>query len=412
MYGAVEIPYKDGCLLYSPLAKKIARIKGCKEKPGIIPELERNGFFRHPEMHKDLTVRITLIATTDCNLRCRYCYAKGGDSKKYMPLWLARKAMKFGIPKDAEDVVISFFGGEPTLNFGLIKGVIKDLESSHTPFMPIISTNGVISDDALNFLVKKNFIVKLSVDGPPAMQDKNRVFANGKPTSSHVERTIKTLCKNGIHVRVRVTLTKETLSRTSEIIDYLASLGVKTVHLEAVSQRGRAKENNFKRLSSQEYVKAMLSAINQCKENKMEFINSSLLRLFVPSTHYCTSLAGKKLIFTPDGLITSCLEAQDCNSAPPQFILGRYVPEKGTFECNWSKTVPNTINIIQKCQKCSLASICCGGCPIRNFSVTGKISEVDDWQCKTRKNLIEKVLVKMYDESSLIHASKRNAFKN
>jgi sulfatase maturation enzyme AslB (radical SAM superfamily) len=82
--------------------------------------------------------------------------------------------------------------------------------------------------------------------------------------------------------------------------------------------------------------------------------------------------------------------------------MGKYVPEKGTYDYDLSKTVPDIRKIMPKCEKCSLISVCCGGCPIRNFSTTGKITDIDAWQCEVRKKLICKILVQMYNESQQI----------
>lgn len=399
-FGVVILPHQGGYLFYSAFRKEFARIPSTNVDLGLaMMELERDRFFTVPVVQPDRTVRVTLIVTTDCNLRCKYCYVAAGDHPEYMPLWLARKAIGFAVPPEAEELFISFFGGEPTLNFEVIRGVIQGIESSSLQFRPIISTNGVVPDDVLQFLIEKDFIIKISLDGPPDIQDQYRVFADGRPTSEIIESTLRTLTREGIQPRVRVTLTNETLVRVEEIIEYLASVGVNIVHMELVSQRGRAREQGFERPTPDEYVEAIVSAIEHCRRKGIQFVTSSLLRLFAPATHYCTSLSGRKFVFTPDGLITSCIETQNYLTAPPQFVLGRYVPEKGTYGCDWSRTVPDIRNIMRKCKQCPLVSVCCGGCPIRNFNITGKISEVDDWQCEVRKKLLSKVIVDMYNES-------------
>ncbi len=399
-FGVVAVRHERGYLLYSAYNKRFAKIEQQNiDSPQVKGRLEKQGFFAGPAKQVDRTVRVTLIVTTDCNLRCKYCYARAGDHPAYMPLWVAQKAIEYAVPVDTDELFLSFFGGEPTLNFDVIRSVVEQVEVKHIPYTPIISTNGIVNSSVLKFFIEKTFIVKVSLDGTPDMQDKYRVFADGKPTSVMVESTIRTLVREGVRPRVRVTLTRETLCRVKDIVEYLAELGIGTVHMELVTRRGRAKDENFVEPPPDEYVEAIMSAIGHCEKNGIQFVTSALLRLFAPATHYCTSLAGRKLVFTPDGLITSCLETQDCDTAPPEFVIGRYVPEKGTFECDLSQTVPDVRKMMRKCERCSFISICCGGCPIRNFHVTGTIAEVDDWQCKVRKKLLAKVLMLMYDES-------------
>lgn len=287
-FGLIVLPHKDDYLVYSATAKKFARIPNANMDFDVAKaKLEKEGFFENPVKQPDRTVRVTLIVTTDCNLRCKYCYANAGERPEYMPVWLAHKAIEYAVSSDADELFISFFGGEPTLNFEVIKDVIQDIESKNIPFKPIISTNGIIGDDVLRFLIDKKFIVKLSLDGPPDIQNKYRVFADGRYSSKIVESTIKTLVRKETQLRVRVTLTMETLARVEEIINYLASLGVNIVHMELVAPRGRAEAKNFEQPTPDEYVEAIMAAISRCRKKGF----SSLLLLFFAFLHQQLTIA-------------------------------------------------------------------------------------------------------------------------
>ena len=72
--------------------------------------------------------RVTLFPTSDCNLRCVYCYAKAGDEPKYMKWKIARTAIDLVIEnakrKKTKEITINFHGnGEPTLAWALIRQV-------------------------------------------------------------------------------------------------------------------------------------------------------------------------------------------------------------------------------------------------------------------------------------------------
>lgn len=73
---------------------------------------------------------ICLQVTQDCNLRCKYCaysenYKNRVHNNKTMSIETAKKAVDFLIHNSSEsDIVgISFYGGEPLLNFKLIRKV-------------------------------------------------------------------------------------------------------------------------------------------------------------------------------------------------------------------------------------------------------------------------------------------------
>jgi uncharacterized protein len=65
--------------------------------------------------------------------------------------------------------LIGFYGGEPLLNIILIKQIVsytKSLEHTHDlKFKFNITTNGVLLDKYMNYLIENNFLISLSLDG-------------------------------------------------------------------------------------------------------------------------------------------------------------------------------------------------------------------------------------------------------
>ena len=63
--------------------------------------------------------RITVHVSNDCNLRCTYCYAQGGNyglNRGLMTKEIAEQFVEFCINEFVEIDYIVFFGGEPLLN--------------------------------------------------------------------------------------------------------------------------------------------------------------------------------------------------------------------------------------------------------------------------------------------------------
>ncbi len=63
---------------------------------------------------------LALSVTSDCNLRCRYCYARGGESSASMNWITARRAIDV-MAECFDGFKIQFTGGEPLLNLNLIE---------------------------------------------------------------------------------------------------------------------------------------------------------------------------------------------------------------------------------------------------------------------------------------------------
>lgn len=133
--------------------------------------------------------KITLQVTQECNYRCNYCVYSDRPSnknrhhaKKIMNIELAKKCIDFYLQhsEDSLERNIGFYGGEPLLQFELIKEcvkyAIKKMEGKIINFN--ITTNGsLFSDDIIDFLVEHNFNLLISLDGPKDIHDKNRIFA-------------------------------------------------------------------------------------------------------------------------------------------------------------------------------------------------------------------------------------------
>jgi len=145
--------------------------------------------------------KITLQLTQDCNLRCKYCVYSDEDnvrqrshSRKRMDWETAKKAVDFlwEHSVDSINVNIGFYGGEPLLEFPLIKQVVK---YSHELFIGkilslSITTNiTLLTDDMIRFFDEHEVSLLVSLDGPKEIHDKNRVFVNGEGTfDSVIER--------------------------------------------------------------------------------------------------------------------------------------------------------------------------------------------------------------------------------
>lgn len=108
---------------------------------------------------------IALNVAQQCNLRCKYCYAGLGDygQKSMMSLDVATAAIR---SFDHRPLHIIFFGGEPLLNFKLIREVVEWCSQSPGDYLFSLTTNGVLlTASHLDFFKEHNFKLKISYDG-------------------------------------------------------------------------------------------------------------------------------------------------------------------------------------------------------------------------------------------------------
>ncbi len=156
--------------------------------------------------------QIVFEVTDSCNLKCKYCgygeyYGHHDDrlnqslsSKKAIQLldyikkfWQSNLGNSYN-----QYVYISFYGGEPLINMNFIYNVvsyIENLEVDSREFRFSLTTNGILLDKHIGYLVKKNFDLLISLDG-----DKNhnsyRVNFAGENSFKNVYQNIQMIRQN------------------------------------------------------------------------------------------------------------------------------------------------------------------------------------------------------------------------
>lgn len=118
--------------------------------------------------------RLVLVLTSQCNLRCGYCYQN--DKKDGVMTWdTLRESIDFGLDTERDEIEFDFFGGEPLLQFPLIRKAIRYVEKQKRERPRVyygIATNGTLVDrKVFEFLIENDFRTQLSFDGVPAAQD-------------------------------------------------------------------------------------------------------------------------------------------------------------------------------------------------------------------------------------------------
>lgn len=123
---------------------------------------------------------VRLTVTEKCNLTCVYCYEKH-KSSRYMSIMTAKEIVDNETARISEidQLNFEFFGGEPFLNFPLIKTVSEYIWNKRLAINVSLSavTNGTaFSDFAKEWLFEHQdrFDLGFSIDGNKQTQDENR----------------------------------------------------------------------------------------------------------------------------------------------------------------------------------------------------------------------------------------------
>ena len=162
---------------------------------GELHELMEEGLLFSPEFDVPETFStepvlksLCLHVAHDCNLRCKYCFAGTGDfggKRELMSAETGRKAIDFAITgsRKRRNLEIDLFGGEPLVNFGVVKEIIqyarKREKEANKNIKLTLTTNGtLLNDENIQFLNDNRVMVVLSLDGGKEMHDAMRPFPN------------------------------------------------------------------------------------------------------------------------------------------------------------------------------------------------------------------------------------------
>ena len=125
-----------------------------------------------------------------CNLNCSYCFASQGKyhgDRALMSLEVGKRALDFLVENSGNrhNLEVDFFGGEPLMNFDMIKDLVKyarEIEKkAGKNFRFTLTTNGVLIDDeVIDFANRECANVVLSLDGRKEIHDRFRVDYQGK----------------------------------------------------------------------------------------------------------------------------------------------------------------------------------------------------------------------------------------
>lgn len=161
----------------------------------------------YQEYDMGATYLMVLNLTENCNFRCKYCYL----SEEYrFTRNRTESKMNFETAKEAIDryfsylerikkkipnkkAGITFYGGEPLLEFPLIKMIVNYCrEKEPVPIVFNMTSNGyLLNDEISKFIVQNNIHLAISLDGSKANHDRNRVMPHGIGSFETVLKNIR-----------------------------------------------------------------------------------------------------------------------------------------------------------------------------------------------------------------------------
>ena len=338
----------------------------------------------------------------DCNLRCSYCFASTGDfgeGRKLLDADTGKKAIDFLLTqsKGRKNLELDFFGGEPLMNFEVVKEIVAYARSKEKEynknFRFTITTNGMLlNDDIIDYINREMSNVVLSIDGRKEVNDRVRVRCD--KTGSYdkiVPNYQKLVAKRGQdQYYVRGTFTKYNLDFAKDVI-HLNDIGFDQVSVEPVvadpQQPYALTESDLPQIFD-EYENLAKQLIEKKKNGKGFNFFHFMLDLdqgpcAIKRLRGC-GCGNEYVAVTPDGDIYPCHQFVGME----EWKMGSVLDD--TFDLK-RKDYFAKANIYGKedCKNCWAKFYCSGGCNANNLQYAGDVLKPHKLSCELEKKRLE-----------------------
>ena len=390
-----------------------------------ICELKRQGKLFTQDTYEDLADEmkernagvikaLCLHVAHSCNLNCTYCFASQGKfhgERALMSFETGKRALDFLVEHSGSrtNLEVDFFGGEPLMNFGVVKELVSYARSvekaAQKHFRFTLTTNGVnIDDDVIDFANRECHNVVLSLDGRKEIHDRFRKDYAGNGSFDRVVPKFQRLVKarGGKNYYIRGTFTHANPDFMKDIYA-MKELGFTELSMEPVvcaPDDPCALTESDRQIVCGQYEELALDMIKSRKEGK-------------PYTfyHYMIDLKGGPCIYKR---LSGCGSGTEYMAVTPWgdlYPCHQFVgDEKYRLGDIWQGVTNlsaqaefSACNVYSRkeCRDCWARLYCSGGCAANAYHATGSVNGVYASGCELFKKRIEcAIMVKLDEEFS------------
>ena len=337
-----------------------------------------------------------------CNLNCSYCFASQGKyhgERAIMSYEVGKRALDFLVENSGKrrNLEVDFFGGEPLMNFGVVKDLVAYARSIEKEkgknFRFTLTTNGVlVDDDVIDFANRECANVVLSLDGRKEIHDRFRVDYAGNGSFDRIVPKFQKFveARGGKNYYMRGTFTHANPDFLKDIQQML-DLGFNELSMEpVVCASGDPSEltESDKAIVMEQYEKLAELMIKRRREGK-------------PFTfyHYMIDLTGGPCIYKR---ISGCGSGTEYMAVTPWgdlYPCHQFVGDEKFLLGNIWDGVKNTaiqdefaacnVYARSECRDCWARLYCSGGCAANAYHATGSVKGIYKYGCDLFRKRME-----------------------
>lgn len=339
-----------------------------------------------------------------CNLNCSYCFAAQGKfhgKRGLMSFETGKRAIDFLIENSGyhKNLDIDFFGGEPLMNWDVVKQLVlygRSIEKDAGKNIRFtLTTNGInIDDDVIEFCNKEMHNVVLSLDGRKEVNDRFRVDMKGNGSYDTIVPKFKKLveARGDKSYYMRGTYTHFNTDFVNDI-KHMADLGFRELSMEPVvtspDSPSFLTEEDLPILMEQYEELAHEMIRRNSEDNGFTFYHYMLDLTCGPCIYKRISGCGagtEYVAVTPWGDLYPC----------HQFVGDERMKLGDIFEgfTAHGKEISDEFAQVncytrEGCKDCWAKLYCSGGCAANAYHSGGSITDIYEYGCKLFRKRIE-----------------------
>ena len=340
-----------------------------------------------------------------CNLNCRYCYYPGKKSlypdKDHflMTDYILEKYIVQHIKASTETIInFSWHGGEPLLaGIEFYRKVLR-LQSFHKPdgksVLNGIQTNGTLIDEEwCSFLSENNFIIGISIDGPPEFHNIFRTSKDFSPSWHQVISGFQLLKKHGVIPEVLCVVNAENVSHPLIIYNFFKQLVAKYITFLPLVEPEAGTTSGVSRNSvpAEEFGYFLSTIFDEWVEKdigdiKIQIFEEAARSAFNQEHTLCIfkSNCGGVPVVEHNGDFFSC-----DHYVNKDHLLGNIMDHSLTYFLDSERQkvfgMNKSISLPEYCIECEVRSMCNGECPKNRIILTHDGETGLNYLCKGYK---------------------------